>query len=185
MFCPAGTSLESRELSYLWGRPTGTHVLILSRISRIYMSIVLYIPDFVIAVSSLYRAPALVIWGCVPVPGHVFTLITPPPLIISVVQSTASVQVYNALYTGCTAQVSAASEWAPTYTHSHQVPSRIYRERLCIAKGLQSYFAGSSRPSSFLPIHCLLTYFLASDHKDEIRGFTTLLFSLYLLNDDF
>ena len=118
-----------------------------------------YIPDFVIAVSSLYRAPALVIWGCVPVPGHVFTLITPPPLIISVVQSTASVQVYNALYTGCTAQVSAASEWAPTYTHSHQVPGRIYRKRLCIAKGLQSYFAGSSRPSSFLPIHCLLYIF--------------------------
>lgn len=64
MFCPAGTSLESRDLGYLWGRGTGTHVWSLSQISLFCNSMVLTIPDLFIALSSLYPAPGLSNLSC-------------------------------------------------------------------------------------------------------------------------
>ena len=88
MFCQAtGTSLESPDLSYLWG--PATHV------DRVCLKFHCFVIQWF---SLLKRLNFIALSSLYPITGHVFTLITPPPLIISVVQSAACVQVYSTLY---------------------------------------------------------------------------------------
>ena len=114
-------------------------------------------------VITLSAGWASVIWVVITGPGHVFTLITPPPLIISVVQSAACVQVYSALYRAvlyCTAHRCLQLQSGHLHSHrDHQAPTRICRKRFHIAKGLQSYFAGLGAGGDHLYssyLHCLV-----------------------------
>ena len=128
MFCQAaGTSLESPDLSYLWG--PATHV------DRVCLKFHCFVIRWF---SLLKRLNFIALSSLYPITGHVFTLITPPPLIVSVVQSAACVQVYSTVHTSV---LHRCLQLHSGHLHSAQ-PTRICRKRFHIAKGLQSYFAG-------------------------------------------